>query len=163
MKRFALPRLSSLLLLAGTLLFCALVMEVLFRVLPTNEPFMTQAVTEAQPIIHFLPDQDRTWSKGAAFGIVNKVHVNNLGFANRRDYVGDAPGPLMAVIGDSYVEALMVPQDKTFYTRLESLAPQWRYYSFGISGAPLSQYLAYAEFAREHFAPGKFFVRDRGQ
>ena len=152
------PKKSSLLLLAGTLLLCALALEALFRVLPTCEPFRTQPVNQEQPILHFMPDQDLQWSKGATFEMTNKVHVNNMGFVNRQDYVREDPRPLMAVIGDSYIEAMMVPQDKTCYARLEQLEPQWRFYSFGISGAPLSQYLAYAGYARKQFAPQKFLI-----
>ncbi len=109
------PKKSSLLLLAGTLLLCALALEALFRVLPTCEPFRTQSVNQEQPILHFMPDQDLQWSKGATFEMTNKVHVNNMGFVNRQDYVREDPRPLMAVIGDSYIEAMMVPQDKTCY------------------------------------------------
>ncbi len=48
----------------------------------------------------------------------------------------------IAIIGDSYVEALQVDFDKSVAEKLEKLLGQkHEVYRFGISGAPLSQYL----------------------
>ncbi len=48
----------------------------------------------------------------------------------------------IAIIGDSYVEALQVDFDKSMAEKLEKLLGQkHEVYRFGISGAPLSQYL----------------------
>jgi hypothetical protein len=49
----------------------------------------------------------------------------------------------VAVIGDSYVEAFQVPHYASLAEQLEALLGEDRteVYRFGISGAPLSQYL----------------------
>ena len=82
------------------------------------------------------------------------MKINNFGFVNDLDYDPDAQSPLLAVIGDSFVEALQVPFRDTcagrLATRLDGTA---RVYSFGASGAPLSQYLGYAQYARDTFRP----------
>ena len=79
--------------------------------------------------------------------------VNNAGFVNDQDYVRDGP-PLIAVIGDSFIEAQMVPYAETLQGRLAAaLAGKFRVYSFAASGAPLSQYLIFAGHAvREYGA-----------
>ena len=60
--------------------------------------------------------------------------------------------PLCVVVGDSYVEASMVPYAETLHGRLaKRSAPQTRVYSLGASGAPLSQYLVWAREARERW------------
>src|SRR5262249_22698599 len=82
--------------------------------------------------------------------IVNHGHINNDGFVNNQDYAQSDTRPLLAVIGDSFVEAAMVPYDKTFYGRLaDRLKSNGRVYSFGGSGAPLSQYLVWAQYAAQ--------------
>ncbi|MDC0336357.1 hypothetical protein OAN24_05645 [Pseudodesulfovibrio sp.] len=115
-----------------------------------------QPVNEANPIAHFEPNRTSTWSRFADFSMVNTVHSNNYGFINDLDYDPKGREPLIAVIGDSYVEATMVPYKETLHGRLSTaLESKWRVYSFGVSGAPLSQYLVVAQFVRDEFKPNK--------
>jgi hypothetical protein len=72
---------------------------------------------------------------------------------NDQNYDPSTDTPLMAVIGDSYVEALMVPYEQTIQGRLSQRVPSHnRVYSFAASGAALSQYLAYAMYAKDIIA-----------
>lgn len=134
-------------------------LEVAFRILPTHQGPLGMGVNHEQPIKRFLPNQNVIWSKGWNFSIVNHVRTNNVGFVNERDYVREKNGIRLAVIGDSYVEALMVPYRETFHARLAaSLEGKGSVYSFGSSGSALSQYLTYAQYAREEFgADGMIF------
>jgi hypothetical protein len=76
---------------------------------------------------------------------VRRGRSNNAGFINPQDYRRDETTPLLAVVGDSYIEALMVPEAETLQARLaRSLTGRVRVYSFAASGAPLSQYLVWA-------------------
>jgi hypothetical protein len=76
---------------------------------------------------------------------VNYAHINNAGFFNDQNYQEDDKTPLLGVIGDSYIEATMVPYAATLHGRLATgLEGRVRVYSFGASGAPLSQYLVWA-------------------
>lgn len=115
---------------------------------------------EDVPVSRFEPLQQFTWSQGWSFDIVNRVRVNNYGFVSDWDYDAKTATPLLAVLGDSFVEALMVPYEKTCAGRLaDHLQPRRRVYSFGMSGAPLSEYLAYARWAQDEFRPsGMVFV-----
>ena len=64
------------------------------------------------------------------------------------------PGLLLALTGDSYVEALMVPFWSSMTGRLTTRStPGMRVYSFGTSSSALSNYLAYADFAAQRFRP----------
>lgn len=136
-------------------LFSLLLAEVTLRFLPVNESLCTQPVNEKNPVIHFAPNRTSTWSRFADFTMVNEVHSNNYGYLNDQDYALDDEHPLLAIIGDSYVEASMVPYSETMHGRLAQELEDWRVYSFGISGAPLSQYLIFAQFARTTFHPEK--------
>jgi hypothetical protein len=123
--------------------------EVALRFLPVNEGLRALPVNAANPVFRFTPNRDLTWSRGWNFAIVNRLHVNNAGYVNDQSYEIDDPRPLLAVVGDSYVEAAMVPYAETLHGRLAAISgPDRRVYSFAASGAPLSQYLVWAREAR---------------
>lgn len=142
-----------------SLLAVLLISEAVLRLLPVSEGLGTQPVNDQSPILHFEPSRTHTWSTYGDMAMANRVRVNNEGFVNDQDYASDAPGPLVAVVGDSYVEAMMVPYAQTLQGRLaEALRGRARVYSFAASGAPLSQYLAYAAYARDRFQPQRGVV-----
>jgi hypothetical protein len=132
----------------------ALLLEVALRFLPVNEGCRTAPVNAQQPIITCEPDRTFTWSRFPDFSMTNRVRSNNLGFINDQDYTADSPLPLVAVIGDSMVEALMVPYADTLHGRMaRALEGRARVYSFAASGAQLAQYLAYASWVRDRYRP----------
>ena len=142
----------ALLSIAASAGACALVLEIALRFAPVNSGTRAVAVNAAQPVFRFTPDRELTYSARWNFENANRVRVNNAGFVNAEDYRADDPRPLLAVIGDSYIEGLVVPQRDTLHARLAgAAAPGARVYSFAASGAPLSQYLAWAELADEHY------------
>ena len=60
--------------------------------------------------------------------------------------------PLVAAIGDSFIEAQMLPYAQTFHGLLAKLFEgKLRFYSFAASGAPLSQFLVWARYAVSKF------------
>lgn len=131
--------------------------EIACRLLPVNEGLRTQPVNADTPVHRFQPNRNSIWSRGWNFSIVNRVHVNNDGFVNDRDYANRGPRPLLAVVGDSYIEAAMVPFRETVQGRMaEKIGSNGRVYSFAASGAGLSQYLVWAEYAREKYKPDMF-------
>src|SRR5258708_8933818 len=119
-----------------------LIVEIVLRFLPVNEGLRVLPVNQTNPILRFTPNRTSVWSKGWDFSLVNRVRTNNYGFVSNIDYDPLARSPLLAIIGDSYVEAAMVPYDKTSAARLaEKLRGLARVYTFASSGSPLSQYL----------------------
>jgi hypothetical protein len=132
----------------------ALFLEIVLRFLPVCDGGHRQPVNQEHPVFKFEANRTYQWSQGWRFTLHNKISVNNDGFISSIDYAPGAGGPLVAVIGDSYVEALMVPYEETGQGRLmEALRDQARVYSFAIRGSPLSQYLAFAEYARDKYRP----------
>jgi hypothetical protein len=145
----------NLLLSLASISFCLLAAEAVLRFLPVSTGLRSVPVTAADPILHFTPN--RPFVNSLGWSMHNVVHgrVNNAGFVNDQDYGRDGP-PLIAVIGDSFIEAQMVAHPQSLQGRLAAaLAPKFRVYSFAASGAPLSQYLIYAGFAvKEYGARG---------
>lgn len=92
------------------------------------------------------------WSSGANFSIITKKHINNYGFLNDQNYSPQDTSPLLAIIGDSYVEASQVENKNTMHGILsQETGGKGRIYSFGAAGSPLSTYLAYAHYVNKEF------------
>lgn len=128
--------------------------EAALRFLPVATPMRPQPVDEASPVFRFAPSRAYTFSQDWNFHLANRGWINAAGFVNEREYEASSSLPLLAVIGDSFVEAAMVPCAETVQGRLAAdVEGRGRVYSFAASGAPLSQYLVWAEHARERYAP----------
>lgn len=139
----------------GVLLF----LEAILQVLPVRSGLNAQPVSAEQPIFRFEPNRSSVFSKNWNLALANEVRTNNAGFVNRHDYDPTSPAPLLAVIGDSYIEAAMVPQDQTVHALLQDhFGSSRRVYSFAASGAGLAQYLAWIRHARDTYRPDSIFV-----
>ena len=127
--------------------------EIALRFLPVFDGVYLQAVNNDRPIARLQPNRPLTYSVGWSMARATQNHVNNDGFVHDEDYRREEQRPTAAIIGDSYVEALMLPHAKTVQGLLGKAAGMaGRVYSFGISGAPMSQYLIWAQHARQHYA-----------
>jgi len=143
--------LLSLLLSLVSIVVCLLAAEVALRFLPVSTGLRSMPVNAANPVLHFTPNRPFTNSLGWDFHNVVHGRVNNAGFVNDQDYVRDGP-PLIAVVGDSFIEAQMVPYAVSLQGRLAAaLNDKFRVYSFAGSGAPLSQYLIWAGYAVKEY------------
>jgi hypothetical protein len=133
---------------------CLALAEIALRFLPVASTLYTVPVTTQNPVFHFTPNRDFIYSRDWDMVLANRGHVNNAGFVNDQDYQKDGSLPLLAVVGDSMIEAAMVPYGDTLHGRLATgLAGKLRVYSFATAGAPLSQYLIWARHAvREYGA-----------
>lgn len=155
LKKILLPLLSILI----GLLFTLILLELIFRVLPTRESLKVLPVNSDNPVIRFTPNRDVIWSSGAEFSIITKKHVNNYGFLNDQNYSKEVASPLLAIIGDSYVAAKQVENNESMHGILSSMTEKkGRVYSFASSGSPLSTYLAYAEYAKQFNPKGLAFI-----
>jgi hypothetical protein len=136
----------------GLLLTPLLLLEAAFRFLPVAYLPRIEPVNESAPMARFQPNVDFRWSRDWNFSVVTRKHTNNYGFVSAIDYRPDERTPLLAIVGDSLVEANQVNAGQSVGEVLHAaLGGKGRVYSFAISGAPLSQYLAYAEYARKEF------------
>ena len=126
------------------LLFCELV---LFRfVLPASDVPRNAFVND---VVRYQPGQSGVWR--VRDEIAAPYRINAQGWNSPQpDYpVERRPGTSrVAFVGDSFVEALQVPFDKTFAevvgARLSAKGPV-EVQRFGVAGAPLSQYLQMIE------------------
>jgi hypothetical protein len=142
----------SLLLSLASVAVCLLAAEIVLRFLPVPTALRSMPVNAASPVLHFTPNRPFVNSIGWNFHTVVRGRVNNAGYVNDQDYAREGP-PLIAFIGDSFIEAQQVPYAETVQGRLAAaLAGQFRVYSFAASGSPLSQYLIFAGHAVREYA-----------
>jgi len=130
-----------------TVISVVIVSEIALRFLPVATGIRTIPVTEQQPVFRFAPNQTFVYSRDWNMRLANTGRINNAGFVSDHPYRANGNFPLVAVIGDSMVEAAMVPFAETISARLARALSPIRVYSFGASGAPLSQYLIWARHA----------------
>lgn len=149
----------GLLSVAISLLVTLLLLELGFRFLPVHGGAFLEPVNEDAPYAHMVPNSDAQYSVGAVMARAQAHRTNNAGFVSTVDFER-TDTPLLAVIGDSYVEALMVPSGAAIQDVLRAdLAPGRRVYGIGISGAAPPQYLMWARQAvREFGADRVLFV-----
>jgi hypothetical protein len=142
--------------LYAVLLFFAplLILEGAARLLPVSSPPYLLPVNERNPVARYQPNVEYQYSWGPDFAVRARKRSNNFGFTHVADYRPDARTPLLMVIGDSFVEAQAVDAGRSAPELLHAgLAGRGRVYSIGVSGAPLSQYLVFAQYASRTFRP----------
>jgi len=152
-------RVAALLLLAASSLgLMAAVGELFFRF----------AIPAASSPYYYMGPDDRILRSDAAeraagvrtlgsFGrFPSRWQINRAGWNSELEYLprDEREGRLVAVIGDSYVNALQVDVDRNLAALLQArFAPAVDFYSFGTSGAPLSQYLHASRYVVREFRP----------
>jgi hypothetical protein len=87
--------------------------------------------------------------------------VNNVGWNSPFDYTstGQTGRPLIALLGDSYIEGFPVNSDQHLEVYLHRLTGDGTdVYAFGRSGWYLEQYVALSRYVDQRFAPGTFVI-----
>ena len=134
-----------------------ILLEVIFRILPTNSPIDLQVTSEPDEILKFYPNQKTTFALGANFYQVVEKKTNNYGFYSSYDYYKDSK-PDIAIIGDSFVEAAQIKNQDSLGEILNAENKNLLVYQLGVSGVTLSQYLMMLRYADREFAPKHFVV-----
>jgi len=155
--------LKEALLIVVSLFLILCVVEVLLRVtkLATDIPWSKGSRVLG---FKFTPNQTGTWIVGKWGDNKATFHMNSDGWNAVRDYTAQKiPGTTrVAVIGDSYVEALNVEPAAAMSAVLENARLQRglkiEVYPFGISSASASHYLAMMRYVRARFSPDLYIV-----
>ncbi len=112
-------------------------------------------------ILTYPPRHDFTVSTGWDMKNAQHLRSNNFGFVDTQDFV---PNPdAIAVIGDSFVEANMLPPDQRVGPALSRALPNTTVYSLGGPGSSLLDYAERAQLASQKLAIQRFvFVLEVG-
>ena len=137
-------------------LFTLIIIDLILFLFPVNEGMRALSVNKQNPVFRFEPNRTSQYSKNWNFDIKNIVKSNNDGFVNDFDYDELSKKKLLSIVGDSYVEALMVPFKNSLSGRLQRAASEKRVYSFAASGAGLAQHMIWAKYARDKYKSNYF-------
>src|SRR5262245_31556815 len=133
--------------------------EIVLRFLPIASALPFEPPNVDNPIQRYVSNRPFTWSFDWTMNHVVRGRSNAQGFLADYDYDDADVRPLVAVAGDSYMEALRVPFAESVAGRLQrALGARGRAYVFAQSGSPLSQYVAYARHACERYRPQRLVV-----
>jgi hypothetical protein len=132
-----------------------LCLEIIFQLLPVTTGFGYYDRIQSEPILRAaLPvvKHSLDWK----FHQSQTRNVNNYGFTDDRNYIPKAKP--IALIGDSYVQSLMLPYSDTLQGQLGTLLHDRdrAVYSFGTAGYSLAGYIGSAEYASKTFEPELF-------
>ncbi len=137
-----------------TLLVLFIFLELFFRwIIPSCE-MPTGFFDEESKIFRYQPNEKGVYTIGKFADIKAKWISNNAGWIYPRDYIKTKTKKRIAVIGDSYIEALQVDFNKNYPFLLnDKLGNDYEIYSFGKREAPLSQYLNMSRYVVKNFNP----------
>lgn len=129
-----------------------LLIEALLRFFPVMDVSRVKPLSETDRAFTVSALNDSTLAHSSQWDFKNALdrQTNNYGFFSDYDYEPGFNG--LVVIGDSFVEARQVAFDKTFHQLMATQTGQ-AVYNVGLSGAPLSQYQAYAADVCREFSP----------
>ena len=126
------------------ILLALLGLEGVLRCLPVSSGIRLANSSAELPFSHYLPRQPYQYSFGWAMDNAMTGVTNGTGITNSRDYADHANA---LVIGDSYIEAFMLPYQDTVQGRLD--ATLGKVYAVGASSNGLADSLVIAR----HFIP----------
>lgn len=135
--------------LIGGMLLTLTLCEFLLSLLPVSRPLTP--TTQAWPLHGYAAHQAYQYSLGWSLQNAHAGSTNNYGQISSLDYLA-ASRPLI-VVGDSYVEALMIEEPARLQSQLSQRLADPPVYSFGLSGLSASDYLVMARQTREEFGP----------
>jgi hypothetical protein len=130
-------------------------LELLFRLLPVSTS--TSAGYYIDPLIlTYPPGHPFTTSSGWNLQRPQRHRANNFGFVADHDFVRNAEA--IALIGDSFVEASMLPARERLAAQLESKLGTRPVYAMGAPGTALLDYAERVRFASQRFAIHDFVL-----
>ena len=146
-------------LVVASVVLTLLLLEIALRCLPVDARAPLHPPTTDDPIQRYVANADFVTSMGWNLRFPVRDRTNAQGWIADYDYDPGASTPLLAVIGDSFVEGWGVPFAQSVAGRLQAdLGTRARVYPFAQAGAPLSQYVAYARHACAVYHPQRLIV-----
>lgn len=140
--------------LAGIISFM-LLLELLFRVLPVSTS--TETGYHTDPLILTYPPNHR-WIVSTGWDLRNpqRLQANQQGFVADRDFVHNEQA--VALIGDSFIEASMLPATDRPGAQLERALVSRPVFAMGNPGTALLDYAERIRFAHENFGVRDFVI-----
>src|SRR6476620_6028405 len=133
----------------------AIGLEIFFRIVPVSTT--TDVGYHTDPfIVTYRPRLEFRIATGWDLRNAHSYRSNNYGYLTRRDFVQDSTA--VALVGDSYVEASMLPEEERLGPQLEGVLRGRPVYALGGPGSNLLDYAERIRVAAETFQIRDFVV-----
>jgi hypothetical protein len=141
-------RVAALCFLAG-IVASLIGLELLLHLLPTSQGLRMAEVSRESPIARGTPGLRFVKSTGWEFFNPITGHLNNYGFNSEVDYHNIRP--VIAVVGDSFVEAMSVPISAAYQSQLQRFLCDQNVYGFALAGGSFADFVEYLHWADHEF------------
>ena len=130
----------------------------MFRFLPVSESSNLQNTDINNDILHFKPNVKIRKTLGPFFNYSVVKATNDMGYFSDENKSDIGLRKVVAVVGDSFVEAAHVATPNTFHGILQKDFKEYSFIPMGVSGSPLSQYLAFIKEIKKELDPVLFII-----
>ncbi|MFO7810659.1 MAG: hypothetical protein R6V47_04745, partial [Candidatus Delongbacteria bacterium] len=151
---------NILLISIPTVLILIIILELFFRFVITASNPPQSYFDDKDNILRFDTEQKTGYTTIGRFAEIKTAwRINNAGWNFANDYQNHGEEKLVAVIGDSYIEAFQVDVNKNYpHIMDQESGDKYRVYAFGKSGAPLSQDLHISRYVKKYYNPDVFII-----
>lgn len=132
--------------LAGAVLTIG-ALELALWSLPVSSGFASPPLSAKDPVVHYVPRTHYTSSSGWLMRGAVSGQMNSLGFSGPEVR---PTGQSVALIGDSFVDALAIKPEKRVGYLLQNSGVPEPILSLGVAGADFADYVVTAQWARQH-------------
>ena len=122
-------------------------LELALWLLPVSSGFASPPLSPKDPVVHYVPRTQYTSSSGWLMRDAVSGRMNSLGFSGPEVSPTDQS---IALIGDSFVDALSIRPEKRVGYLLENSAVPKPVVSLGVAGADFADYVVAARWAEQH-------------
>ena len=140
-----------------TIIIITVLLEFAFRfVIPAAQVPRYRWIEDYSIMSHDpLSRREGVYTIGPTASRLGGWRINDAGWNSAIEYQPkeERDRPLIAIIGDSYVEALSVELEENIGAAISNMQSSHDVYSFGISGAQLSQYYQMSRYVLDTFSP----------
>jgi hypothetical protein len=151
--------LKNLFLTILTLVIIIIVLEIIFRILPTSDSEQTPKINKNNPYLHLVKNKKLLISSGTFFDFKATKKTNNFGYFSDINYEVNGSNKNLITIGSSLVTANQISNSLSYHGLINSKLPKGKsMYMLAGANAPQSQYLAYTKLALEKFNPYAFII-----
>jgi len=129
-----------------------LVLEAVFHLLPVETGRGRAPMVRFGPTTGASPGREFSFARDWKFTQLNRGKINSDGFIGEQDYPKTGAGEVIAVIGDSFVEAVMIPSVDTLHATIGDHLSQVasdKVVGLGLSDAELATFHHFFERATE--------------
>ena len=134
-----------------------LLLEIIFRLLPTTSPVDLQVITEKKNILKFYPNQIGRFSLGANFYKITERKQIIMAFI-QVTIIFQMQNRILLLLVTRLYKLLKLKITDTMGELIQSERTNLKVYQFGVSGVSISQYIQMLKYTKKEFSPQHYVL-----